>query len=60
MNKKKNNKHQTLCIEEITKELPILTESEMNNLCTYEEILNDALIMFDEKVKNIIQTNDSN
>ena len=40
--------------------MPILTESDMNNMCTYEEIVDDALAMFDEKVKKLIQAYDAN
>ena len=35
----------------------ILSDEEMNNFCTYEEIVTDALQMFDEMVKKIIKQN---
>lgn len=60
MGKKNNKQYQTLCIEDIVKKMPMLTESDMNNMCTYEEIVNDALAMFDEKVKKLIQAYDTN
>ncbi len=47
-----------LCLEEIVKQRPVLTEAEMSNLCTYDEIVDDALRVFDEKVNRIIQQND--
>ena len=59
MGEKRNRKHQTLCIEDIVKKMPILTESDMNNMCTYEEIVDDALVKFDEKVKKLIQAHDA-
>lgn len=56
---KKNNKSQTLCIEELVKQRPILTEEEMAEFCTYEEIVADAKAMFDEEVQKIWKEYDS-
>ena len=39
---KKNKKSQTL-VEELVKQRPILTEEEMAEFCTYEEIVTDTL-----------------
>ena len=55
--KKKNNTTQTSLVEESVKQRPILTEEEMKDFCTYDEIVTDALRMFDEKVKIIITKN---
>ena len=55
---KNNNKRQTL-VEELAKQRSILTEEEMKDFCTFEELVADAKLMFDEKVKNIIQTYDN-
>lgn len=57
--KKKNNNNQTLCIEELVKQRPILTEEEMKEFCTYEEIVADAKAMFDEEVQKIWREYDS-
>ena len=59
MVKKEINRNQTLCIEELVRQRPILTEEEMNNFCTYEEIVADAKAQFDEDIKRIWQENDS-
>lgn len=56
---KKNNNNQALCIEELVKQRPILTEEEMAELCTYEEIVADAKAMFDEEVQKIWREYDS-
>jgi len=58
--KKKNNTIQTSLVEKSVKQRPILTEEEMKDFCTYDEIVTDALRMFDEKVKNIIMKNGQN
>ena len=52
---KKRNKHQTLDIDEIVLQRPILTEEDMKNFCTYEEIVAEAEIMFNEKVEESLQ-----
>lgn len=52
---KKRNKHQTLDIDEIVLQRPILTEEDMKNFCTYEEIVAEAEIMFNEKVVELLQ-----
>jgi len=57
---KRNKTNQTLCVEEIASKNPILTEEDMNELCTYEEMVSEALRVFDEKVEKIIQQYDSN
>ena len=43
-----------LSIDELVKQRPVLTEEEMNEFCTYEEIVADAKRLFDEKVADII------
>lgn len=53
-----NNNHQTL-VEELVKQRLVLTEEEMKDFCTFEEIITDAKLMFDKKVKNIIQKYDN-
>ena len=58
--KKKNNKVQASLVEELVKQRPVLTEEEMNDFCTYEEVVADALQMFDEMANNIIQKNGQN
>mgnify|MGYP003306978859 CR=1 FL=1 len=58
MEKSKNLCH-TLCIEKIVSKKPILTEQEMNDFCSFEEIIADARAMFDEKIKTILSKNDS-
>lgn len=53
--KKKNNKDQaSTLVEELVKKTPVLTKEEMDNFCTFEEIIANAKKMFDDKVKNII------
>ena len=52
---KKRNKHQTLDIDEIVLQRPILTEEDMKNFCTYEEIVAEAEIMFNEKVEELLR-----
>ena len=59
MKKQENNSNQTLCIEELVKQRPILTEEEMASFCTYEEIIADAKSQFDEVIKQIWQEYDS-
>lgn len=59
MKKNKNNSH-ALCIEEIVSNKPILTEQEMKEFCSFEEIIADAKTMFDEKVRTALTKNDSN
>ena len=56
---KKNKKCQTL-VEELVKQRPILTEEEMAEFCTYEEIVIDTLQTFDDMVNSIIQQNGKN
>lgn len=51
--------NQTLCIEELVKQRPILTESEMSEFCTYNEIIADFKTTFDNMVKDILQKNAS-
>jgi hypothetical protein len=56
MSYRNNNKsHQVLCVEEITKQNPILTEEEMNNFMTYEEIIAEATKMLDDEINKINQ-----
>ncbi len=58
--KKKNNTIQTSLVEKSVKQRPILTEEEMKDFCTYDEIVTDTLRMLDEKVKNNIVKNGQN
>ena len=44
MEKKKNN--MAVNIGELVKQRPVLTEEEMNEFCTYEEIVADAKRLF--------------
>ena len=55
----KNKNSQTL-VEELVKQRPILTEEEMTEFCTYEEIVIDTLQTFDDMVNSIIQQNGQN
>ena len=55
----KNKNSQTL-VEELVKQRPILTEEEMAEFCTYEEIVIDTLQTFDDMVNSIIQQNGQN
>lgn len=55
MEKKKNN--MAVNIGELVKQRPVLTEEEMNEFCTYEEIVADAKRLFDEMVAEIIEKN---
>ena len=50
-----NNKHQTLCIEELVKQRPIRTEAELNDFYSYEEAVQECMQLFDEGVKQINQ-----
>lgn len=56
----KNNKpNQTLCLEDIVKEIPILTESEMNNFYTYDEAVAECIRLFEDGVNKHLQNNDN-
>ena len=55
--KKKNI---TVNIDELVKQRPVLTEEEMNEFCTYEEIVADAKRLFDEMVAEIIERSEKN
>ena len=55
----KNKNSQTL-VEELVKQRSILTEEEMAEFCTYEEIVTDTLQTFDDMVNSIIQQNGKN
>ena len=60
MKKKKfDYKQQTLDISELVKQRPVLTEEEMKEFCTYEEIVADAIVMFEEEVQKIWREYDS-
>lgn len=58
MNQKKNDI--TVNIEELVKQRPVLTEKEMNEFCTYEEAVDEAMRLFDEAVAEIIVKNEKN
>jgi hypothetical protein len=55
MEKKDNNHSQTLCIEEIVKQRPILTEEEMSNFYSYDEAVQECMRLFDEGMDKINQ-----
>jgi hypothetical protein len=55
MNYRSNKSHRVLCVEEIAKQNPILTEEEMNNFMTYEEIIAEATKMLDDEINKINQ-----
>ena len=57
--KKINVKKQSVCIEELVKQRPVLTEEGMNEFCSYEEIVSNALRLFDEEVQKIWKEYDS-
>ena len=59
MRKKDNKQNQKLCLEELVKQRPILTEEEMNSFMTYDEIISEAKRLFDEAVNKIWQEHDS-
>ena len=52
---KKNNSNQTLCIEELVKQRPILTEEEINNFYSFDEAVQECMRLFDEGVEKINQ-----
>jgi hypothetical protein len=37
----------------LAKQHPVLTEDEMKDLCSFEEIITEAKLMFDENVNSI-------
>ena len=45
-----------LSIEELVKKRPVLTKEEMNEFCTYEEAVDEAMRLFDEAVAEIINS----
>ena len=45
--------NQTICVEELVKQRPVLTKEEMKNFYSYEEAIQDCLCMFDEEVQKI-------
>ena len=51
---KEENRSKSL-VEELAEQHPVLTEDEMRDFPSFEEIIADAKLMFDEKLKNIIQ-----
>lgn len=53
--KRRNNNSQTLCVEELVKHYPILTEEEMKDFYSYEEAVQECMHMFDEGVVKINQ-----
>jgi hypothetical protein len=55
MNNRNNKSHRVLCVEEIAKQNPILTEEEMNNFMSYEEIVAEATKMLDDEINKINQ-----
>ena len=56
---KDNNCNKALFIEQMAKQRPILTEEEINNFCTFEEIIAEAKTMFDAEIDRIWQEHDS-
>ena len=46
-------------IDELVKQRPVLTEEEMKEFCTYEEIVADAKAMFDEEIQKLWKEYDS-
>ena len=59
MEMKKKKEQKSLDIDELVKQRPVLTEEEMNNFATYEEIVSEAMKMFDEEVQRIWDEYDS-
>lgn len=57
--KKVEFRQQTLDISELVKQRPVLTEKEMKEFCTYDEIVADAKEMFEEEVQKIWREKDS-
>ncbi len=56
---KNNKQNRKLCLEELAKQHPILTEEEMGEFMTYEEIISEAKRLFDEAIEKIQQEYDS-
>ena len=56
---KEKKEQPTLNIDELAKQRPVLTEEEMKEFCTYEEIVADAIVMFEEEVQKIWREYDS-
>jgi hypothetical protein len=54
MNYRNNKSHRVLCVEEIAKRNPILTE-EINKFMTYDEIIVEATKMFDDEINKVNQ-----
>jgi len=52
-------KSQMINIDELVKQRPVLTEEEMKEFCTYEEIVADAKAMFDEEIQKLWKEYDS-
>ncbi|MBR3087532.1 MAG: hypothetical protein IKH02_00765 [Prevotella sp.] len=50
---RKHNNHQTLCVEELARQNPMLSEAEMNDCYTYEEAVQECIQLFDEGMKQI-------
>lgn len=44
----------------IVQNKPLLTEEEMKKFSTYEEIVEEAITMFENKVEELLRKNDSN
>jgi TPR repeat protein len=44
-----------LSIEELVKQRPVLTEEEMNEFCTYEEAVDEAMNMLDKEMAKILK-----
>ena len=55
---KKRNNSQTINAEELAKQRPVLTESEMRNFYTYEEAVEECLRLFDEGVEQLYKEYD--
>lgn len=53
MGNKKKKDSKTVNIAELVKQRPVLNEEEMKEFATYEEIVSDALRLFDEEVQRI-------
>lgn len=51
--KYKNKSNSSICIEDIVRNQPIITEEEMRNFYTYDEAVAECIRLFDEGMRKI-------
>ena len=52
---KKNEIDLTININELVRQRPVLTEEEINEFCTYEEAVDEAMNMLDKEMAKILK-----